>query len=342
MSTRVTWSAIAAGLLLVTTASAASVAEEVNVYSSRHYDTDVRLYRGFTEQTGIKVNLIEGDADQLIERIKAEGRNSPADVLITVDAGRLWRAEEAGILQPISSPVLEQRIPASLRDPDGKWFGLSRRVRIIIYALDRVQSGEIRTYEDLADPKWKGRICMRSSTAIYNQSLVASMIEADGPEATEQWAKGLVANMARPPQGADTDQIKAVAAGECDVAVVNHYYLVRLIESGNPDDRAIADKVGIVFPNQAGRGAHANISGAGVLVNAPDKANAIKFLEYLTTDQAQIYFTQGNYEFPVVPGVKLDPMLVELGNFKTDEINASKYGEHNAEAVMLMDRAGWK
>ena len=215
-------------------------------------------------------------------------------------------------------------------------------MRIIIYAKDRVQPDAIKSYEELADPKWQGRICMRSSTNVYNQSLVASMIAADGLEPTEQWAKGLVANFARSPQGADTDQIKAVAAGECDISVVNHYYLVRLIESDDPDDRAIAAKIGIVFPNQDGRGAEANISGAGVTVNAPDKANAIKFLEYLTTDQAQIYFTEGNYEFPAVPGVKLEPALARLGDFKTDPVNASEYGQNNAEAVMLMDRVGWK
>jgi iron(III) transport system substrate-binding protein len=327
--------------LVAAAAERPMAAEQLNIYSSRHYDTDQQLYDGFTKETGIEVNRIEGDADQLIERIKAEGRNSPADLLITVDAGRLWRAEEAGILQPVSSAVLEQRIPASLRHPGGLWFGVSKRVRIIIIAKDRVRPDALKTYEDLADPKWRGRICMRTSTNVYNQSLVASMIEADGLDKTEQWAKGLVANFARPPEGADTDQIKAVAAGECDVSVVNHYYLVRLIESSDPDERAAADRIGIVFPNQDGRGAHANISGAGVTVNAPDKANAIKFLEYLTTEQAQVYFTQGNYEFPAVPGVPLEPALDRLGNFKTDQINASKYGQNNAEAVKLMDRVGW-
>jgi iron(III) transport system substrate-binding protein len=317
-------------------------AQELNLYSSRHYDTDVALYDGFTEQTGIAVNLIEGDADQLIERIKAEGRNSPADVLITVDAGRLWRADEAGLLQPVSSPVLEAAIPAELRHPDGRWFGLSQRLRGIVYAKDRVEPSAITTYEDLADPKWRGRICIRSSTNVYNQSLVASMIEADGLEATEAWAKGLVDNLARPPQGGDTDQIKAVAAGECDVAVVNHYYFVRLLESDAAEERAIGDKVGIVFPNQDGRGTHANISGAGVVATAPNKDNAVRFLEYLTTPQAQAYFAQGNYEFPVVEEVKLDPVLEQWGAIKTDSINAAKLGENNPEAVKLMDRVGWK
>jgi iron(III) transport system substrate-binding protein len=331
----------AVGLAVALAASGAG-AQEVNLYSSRHYDTDVALYDTFTEQTGIVVNLIEGDADQLVERIKAEGRNSPADVLITVDAGRLWRADQAGILQAVSSPVLEQAIPAELRHPDGKWFGFSERVRSIVYAKDRVDPSEITSYEDLADPKWRGRICIRSSTNVYNQSLVASMIEANGLDATETWAKGLIANLARPPQGADTDQIQAVAAGECDVAVVNHYYFVRLLESEDADDRAIGDKVGILFPNQDGRGAHANISGAGVVATAPNKDNAVKFLEYLTTPQAQAYFAQGNYEFPVVEGVKLDPVLEQWGTIKTDSINAAKLGENNPDAVKLMDRVGWK
>jgi iron(III) transport system substrate-binding protein len=319
---------------------APAVAQEVNLYSARHYDTDLALYDDFTAQTGIEVNLIEGDADQLIERIKAEGQSSPADILITVDAGRLWRAEEAGILQPVTSEVLEERIPASLQHPDNEWFGFSQRLRAVVYAKDRVEPSEITTYEDLADPKWQGRICIRSSTNIYNQSLVAAMIEAEGVEATEAWAQGLVDNLARPPQGGDTDQIKAVAAGECDIAVVNHYYFVRLLKSA--EDAAIGEELDIAFPNQDGRGVHANISGAGVVATAPNPDNAVKFLEYLTSDQAQIYFADGNHEFPVVKGVKLDPILAGWGDIKTDDVNAAKYGEHNAEAVKLMDRVGWK
>jgi len=331
-----------AAVLVIGLGAQGALAEEVNLYSARHYDTDVAMYERFTAATGIEVNLIEGDADQLIERIKAEGPNSPADVLITVDAGRLWRAEAAGILQPATSAVLEERIPASLRHPDNLWFGLSQRLRGVVYAKDRVDPIEITTYEDLADPKWQGRICIRSSTNVYNQSLVASMIEADGVEATEAWAQGLVENLARPPQGGDTDQIKAVAAGECDVAVVNHYYLVRLIESEAEEDRGVADQVGIRFPNQDGRGAHANVSGAGVVATAPNRDNAVRFLEYLATPEAQAYFAQGNYEFPVVEGVKLDPVLEQWGAIKTDDVNAAKYGENNPEAVKLMDRAGWQ
>jgi iron(III) transport system substrate-binding protein len=332
----------AAALLAIALTAGAAPAQEVNLYSSRHYDTDVAMYEAFTEQTGIEVNLIEASEDELIERIKAEGANSPADVLITVDAGRLWRAEDAGLFQPVASAVLEERIPANLRHPEGKWFGLSQRLRGIVYATDRVDPSAITTYEDLADPKWQGRICIRSSTNVYNQSLVGSMIETLGVEQTEAWAKGLVDNLARPPQGGDTDQIKAVAAGECDVAVVNHYYLVRLIKSDDPEERAVAEKVDILFPNQDGRGAHANISGAGVIATAPNRDNAIEFLEYLTTPEAQDYFAQGNNEFPVVAGIKLDPMLEGWGKIKTDAVNAAKLGENNPEAVKLMDRVGWK
>jgi iron(III) transport system substrate-binding protein len=315
---------------------------EINLYSARHYDTDQALYDDFTATTGIEVNLIEGDADQLIERIKAEGQNSPADVLITVDAGRLHRAEEAGVLAPVDSDVLNAKVPEHLRDPENLWFGLSQRLRGIVYAKDRVDPAEIASYEILADPAWQGRVCIRSSTNIYNQSLVGAMIEAHGVEQTEAWAQGLVDNLAREPQGGDTDQIMAVAAGECDVAVVNHYYLVRLMKSDEADEKAVADAVGIVFPDQDGRGAHANISGAGLVATSPNKDNAIAFLEYLTTDQAQEYFALGNYEFPVVDGVKTDPVLEQWGDVKTDPVNAASYGDNNADAVMLMDRVGWK
>ena len=321
---------------------AAAGAAEVNVYSARHYDTDQAMFDDFTAATGIEINLIEGEADQLIERIKAEGQNSPADVLITVDAGRLWRAEEAGVLAPVESDVLDAKVPEHLRHPDGLWFGLSKRLRGIVYAKDRVDPAEITSYEILADPAWEGRVCIRSSTNVYNQSLVGAMIEAHGVEQTEAWAQGLVNNLAREPQGGDTDQILAVAAGECDVAVVNHYYFVRLMTSDEADDSAVAEAVDIVFPDQDGRGAHANISGAGLIATSPNKDNAIAFLEYLTTDQAQEYFALGNYEFPVVEGVKTDPVLEQWGDIKADTVSAASYGAHNAEAVMLMDRAGWK
>ncbi len=315
---------------------------EVNVYSARHYDTDDALYEDFTRQTGIEVNLIEGNADQLIERIKSEGANSPADVLITVDAGRLWRAEEAGILQPISSSVLEAEVPENLQDPENRWFGLSERARVIVYDKDQVKPSELSTYEALADPKWKGRVCIRSSNNVYNQSLVASMIETDGIEATEKWAKSLVSNLAREPEGGDIEQIEAVAAGECEVAIANHYYWARLATSQNPQEQAVAKQVGIFFPNQAGRGTHINISGAGVVQDAPNQVNAVKFLEYLVSPQAQKIFSEGNDEYPVVSGVPLNPVVAKLGKFKSDDVNVSAYGENNPAAVELMDRVGWK
>jgi iron(III) transport system substrate-binding protein len=334
--------AIAAALAVLVPAAGGAAEGEVNVYSARHYDTDQALFDGFTAATGVEVNLIEGDADQLIERIKAEGDNSPADVLITVDAGRLHRAEAAGVLAPVESEVLEAKVPEHLRHPDGLWFGFSQRLRGIVYAKDRVDPAEITSYATLAEPAWEGRVCIRSSTNVYNQSLVGGMIAAQGVEATEAWAQGLVDNLARDPQGGDTDQIKAVAAGECDVAVVNHYYLVRLMKSDQADEKAVAEAVGIVFPDQDGRGTHANISGAGLVATAPNKDHAIAFLEYLTTDQAQAYFALGNSEFPVVDGVKLEPVLAGWGEIKTDPVNAAAYGENNAEAVKLMDRVGWR
>lgn len=319
-----------------------AAAEEVNVYSSRHYSTDQALYDGFTETTGITVNLIEAEGDALIERMQAEGDASPADVFITADASRLARAVEAGLFQPVQSEALSAAVPENLRHPDGLWFGLSTRVRAIIYARDRVDPAEIATYEDLADSEWQDRICIRSSSNVYNQSLIASLIATDGLEAAESWAEGIVANFARNPQGGDTDQIRAVAAGECDVAVANHYYLARLISSDKADDTEVASAVDIIFPNQDGRGAHANISGAGVAAHAPNEDAAVKFLEYLTMPEAQAYFADGNHEYPIVEGVKLSPVLEEWGDFKTDDIGVDVYGENNADALKVMDRAGWQ
>ncbi|MCA1990434.1 MAG: Fe(3+) ABC transporter substrate-binding protein [Coleofasciculus sp. S288] len=316
----------------------------VNLYSARHYDTDNELYESFTRKTGIKVNLVEADADQLIERIQSEGANSPADVLITVDAGRLWRAKEAGLLQPISSEVLEAAVPENLQDPDNQWFGLSKRARVIIYNRDKVNPSELSSYEDLADPKWKGRILIRSSSNVYNQSLTGSLLAAHGSQKTEEWARGMVANFARPPEGNDTAQIKAAAAGVGDIAIANTYYMVRLMKSDNPEDQAVAEKVRIFFPNQGEgeRGTHVNISGGGVVKTAPNKEGAIKFLEHLVSPEAQEIFAKSNNEYPVVEGVSVDPVVEGLGTFKEDGVNAAAFGQNNAEALMLMDRAGWK
>lgn len=343
MNTRTRPATVAlAAVLLAGTAGSAVAAEEVNIYSARHYQTDEQLYSGFTEATGIRINRIEDDSDKLISRIEAEGRNSPADILLTVDAGRLWRAEEKGLFDETSSETLEQRIPTSVRHPDGEYFGFSKRARLIFVNKDAMKEPP-KTYEDLADPKYKGEVCIRSSSNMYNLSLMASMIEAHGSDKALEWAKGLVANMARNPQGGDTDQIRAAAAGECGIAVANHYYFLRLVHSDKPADQEVVKKMSPVFPNQDGRGTHVNISGAGVLKNAPNKANAVKFLEYLASDKAQAYFVDGNYELPVVETVKLDPALADfVGDFKEDPVNVSAYGRNQAEAQKLMDQAGWK
>ena len=315
----------------------------LNLYTARHYHTDEALYTGFTKQTGIKVNRIEGGEDALFERIKAEGANSPADVFITVDIGRIWRADQAGIFAPVNSALLEKRIPAAFRDPQNKWFGFSARARVIAYNKAMVKAGEITRYEDLADPKWRGQLCTRSSSHPYNLSLTASMINHRGEAQAKAWVEGVTANLARAPKGGDTDQLRSVAAGECAIAIANQYYYVRLMRSSKPADRYVVEKVAIVLPNQGDRGTHMNISGGGVLKHAPHPDAAVRFLEYLASDQAQMYFASGNNEWPTVPGVKLDnPALESLGDFKSDAINVAKLGQAQATAQKLADQAGWK
>ena len=319
-----------------------SAQEVVNVYSARHYDSDQTLFDLFTEQTGIQVNLIEAGADELIERMRSEGANSPADVIVTVDAGRLWRADEAGLLASIDSDALEAAIPASLRHPEGRWFGLSQRARGIVYSTERVDPSELSTYEDLASEAWEDRVCIRSSSNIYNISLTASVIATVGVDAAQEWANGIARSLARNPQGGDTDQIRAVAAGECDVAVVNHYYLARLIASSDANDQAVAAAVGLFFPNQDDRGTHVNISGAGVVATAPNRANAIRFIEFLATAEAQEIFAKANHEYPAREGVAVSEAVEGFGTFRTDALNVAAYGENSAEALRVMDRAGWQ
>lgn len=322
-------------------ASSAYAAEEVNLYSSRHYGNDQELFDLFTEKTGIVVNRIEGNGPALLERLKAEGEASPADVFMTVDAGMFWRAEEEGIFQPVRSTYLEERVPEHLRDPEGRWFGFSKRARVI-YADAAALDALPATYEALADPAYRGKVCIRSSSNIYNLSLMASIIAADGEEAAGAWADGVVANMGRPPQGGDTDQIKAVGAGECALAVGNTYYFVRLLTSDDADQRAMAERLTVIFPNQEGRGTHVNVSGAGVVRGAEHYENAVKLLEFLASDEAQDHFANGNNEYPVVPGVAANAAVVALGTFKEDLLNVSVLGELQPEAQVLMDRAGWK
>jgi len=317
--------------------------KELNLYSSRHYQTDEALYAGFTKATGIKVNRIEAGEDALIERIRNEGARSPADVLVTVDAGRLWRAEQLGLFQPVKSAVLESRIPASFREPEGKWFGFSLRARVIAYNKARVKPGDLKTYEDLADAKWKGRVCMRSSSNIYNLSLMGALIAHLGEAQAEAWARSVRANLAREPKGGDTDQLKSVAAGECDVTISNQYYYARLARSQKPEDRHVAEQVGVLFPNQATWGAHVNISGAGVMKNAPHRDAAVKFLEYLASDEAQGYFANGNNEWPVVASAQVvNPVLSAFGAFKYDPVNVAVLGRNQPASQKLYDRVGWK
>ena len=328
---------------IATTLSAIAQEQVVNIYSSRHYQTDEALYSGFTKLTGIKINRIEAGEDALIERVRNEGARSPADVLITVDAGRLWRAEQLGLLQPVKSRLLESRIPESFREPDGKWFGFSMRARVIAYNKAKVRPEEIQTYEELAEPKWKGRVCMRSSTSVYNLSLMGALIDHLGEQKAEAWAKGVHANLAEEPKGGDTDQLKAVAAGQCDVTLSNQYYYARLARSDKPEEKQLAERLGIVFPNQKTWGTHVNISGAGVLKNAPHRAAAIKFLEYLASDEAQRYFADGNNEWPVVTQVKVDnPVLGALGDFKRDRLNVAVLGRNQPSSQKIYDRVAWK
>jgi iron(III) transport system substrate-binding protein len=320
------------------TAAAVPITGEVNIYSSRHYDTDLALYDDFTKQTGIKVNRIEADADALIERIQAEGEFSPADLLITTDAGRLWRAEEAGILSPVDSKTLEERIPANLRDPQKRWFAMTTRARIIIYNKAKGMPAGLANYEDLAKPEFKGRICMRSSSSTYNIALLASMIAHDGEAKAAAWAKGVVANFARPPQGNDVSNIEAVAAGECDISLVNTYYLARF---ATPEKQKVLDAIGIIFPNQATTGTHVNMSGAGVVKTAPNRENAVKFLEYLSSDTAQKYLAGGNNEYPAAKGVVPTSAVEALGTFKSDTLGAAEIGRNEARAVELFNAARW-
>ncbi|HXV49102.1 MAG TPA: Fe(3+) ABC transporter substrate-binding protein [Candidatus Binatia bacterium] len=330
-------------LLAVTTSQAVAQQKVLNLYTARHYSTDESFYTGYTKSTGIKINRIEGGEDALFERIKAEGANSPADVFLTVDAARLWRAEQAGIFAPVKSAVLDKRIPAASRDADNKWFGFSARARVIAFDRSKIKPAELARYEDLAAPKWKGQICVRPSSHPYNLSLISSLINHLGEDKATDWARGVTANLARPPRGGDTDQLRAVEVGECSIAISNHYYYLRIMRSEKPEDRALIEKVGLIWPNQGDRGTHINISGGGMLRQAPNRDAAAKFLEYLASDKAQTLFANGNNEWPIVKGVKLaNPALESLGQFKTDPLPLANLGKTQAAAQRIADKVGWK
>ena len=315
--------------------------DEVNLYSARQENLIKPLLDDFTDQTGIQVNLVTGGADSLLQRLRHEGRNSPADLFITVDAARLHQAREAGVLQAIESDVLRENIPERYRDPDGQWFGLSSRARPILYHKDRVEPEALSTYEALTDVQWENRICIRSSSNVYNQSLVAAMIATEGGEAAQDWAAGIVSNMARQPQGGDRDQIRAVADGVCDIAIANTYYLGLMLD-GEGRDREVAEQIGVFWPNQDGRGTHVNISGAGVTAHAPNRDNAIRLLEFLSSTEAQKWYAEVNQEYPIRDDVPTSDLLQGFGEFRSDDIELYRLGNHNAEAVRIMDRVRWR
>ncbi|OAN73516.1 Fe(3+) ABC transporter substrate-binding protein [Sulfitobacter sp. EhC04] len=328
-------------LTAVLVAGSAAAEGDVNLYSSRHYDTDERLYSDFTEQTGITVNRIEGNADELIARMQAEGANSPADVLLTVDTSRLQRAKDAGVLQTVDSDILEDRIPANLQDSDNQWFGFSQRARIIFYDKNDVTEPPM-DYLSLADPKYKGMVCHRSSTNVYSQTLLASVIENHGAEAARDWAAGVVANFARDPEGGDTDQLRGLVSGQCEISIANSYYFARALRTDVDGVTAEVDRIGWIFPAQDAEGAHMNLSGGGVAAHAPNRENAVKFLEYLASEQAQEYFSAGNDEFPTVAGVPLSESVAKLGEFKADEVNLSAVAQNLPEAQKIFNAVGWK
>jgi iron(III) transport system substrate-binding protein len=330
-----------ATLIATGIAADAQASDELNLYSSRHYDTDERLYSDFTDQTGITINRIEGKADELIARMRAEGANSPADILLTVDTSRLERAKNAGVLQATDSAVLEKRIPSNLQDSDNQWFGFSQRARIIFYDKADVPNPPL-TYLDLADPAYKGMVCHRSSSNVYSQTLLSAVIENHGEDAATAWAQGFVDNFARDPQGGDTDQLRGLVSGECEISISNTYYFARAIRRDVKGVTADIDMIGWVFPSQDAEGAHMNLSGAGIAANAPNKDNAVKFLEYLASEQAQIYFSAGNDEFPAVAGVPLSPSVAKLGDFKADAVDLSAVAKNVPAAQKIFDTVGWK
>ena len=330
------------GTAITVSTLTAAQAQELNLYSSRHYDTDERLYSDFTAATGITVNRIEGNADELIARMQAEGANSPADVFLTVDTVRLARAADMGLLQPIESEILETRVPAYLQDDDNNWFAFSQRARILFYDKTEVTNPP-QSYQDLAKPEYAGQVCIRSATNVYTQNIVAALIAQLGEEAVQDLATAVVGNFARAPQGGDTDQLRGIASGECNIAMSNTYYYSRIIREGDsqitPEQLA---NIGWVFPNQNDIGAHMNVSGGGVAANAPNRENAIKFLEYLTSEQAQQYFSAGNDEYPAVPGVGLAPSVAALGIFRPDTIDLSDIAANVEAAVTVLNTAGWE
>lgn len=315
---------------------------ELNLYTARHYDADLQLYRLFEEKTGIRVNRVDGKPDQLLARMRTEGANSPADVFVAADAGALWRAQEAGVLQPVTSAALAAAIPANLRDPEGHWFGLARRARVVAFDTARVRPDEVDTYEKIASPRFRGKLCIRSSDSVYNLSLVGALIEAWGPQKAGDWVRGVVANMARPPEGGDRDQIRAVAAGVCEITLTNTYYYIRMANGEDADDRALTGRVKLAFPSLDGKGTHVNVSGGGVARHAPNRANAVRFLEFLATPEAQRIFATANNEFTAANGVENPAPVGAYDDFTANPMSVTVFGRRQSEAQSLMTAAGWR
>jgi iron(III) transport system substrate-binding protein len=330
-------------------AGAGSFAQErvLNLYSARHYQTDEALYSNFTKTTGIRINRVDTDDSALLARLRAEGSASPADVVLLVDAARFQIAEAEGLFQPLKSKLLEERIPAGLRGRDAgtgsQWFGFSTRARVLVIDKNKLKKADVDTYEELAAPALKGQICIRSGSHPYNLSLFGALLEHWGPQRTETWLKAVVDNLARPPRGGDTDQIRAVAAGECSVAVTNTYYLARLMRSDKPEDKAVVDKIEVVFPNQASFGTHMNISGGAIARHAKNREAAQLFLEYLASAEAQAYFANGNNEWPTAVGVKIDnPALTRMGSFRAETIAVAQVAANTTRVQQMLDRVGFK
>lgn len=314
----------------------------VNIYSSRHYDSDTQIYETFERESGVRVRVLPAPGDQLLERLRAEGDATEADLIVTADAGNLYRLKEAGLLQPVSTPALEAAVPERLRDPEGYWWGFARRARVIAYRKDAVDPADIQSMDDLAAPRFRGQVCVRSSANVYNQSLLASRIERLGAENARAWAAGVRANFAREPQGGDTQQLEAIAAGECQLAITNHYYYARMLTSSDPAQRAAAAQIGIVFPDQQGAGAHVNISGAGVSAYAKRRDEAIALLEYWVSEQAQRMLAPLNEEYPIRDDVAPNETLAALGSFRAEEVPLDALGRHQAEAARLFEQVGWR
>ena len=331
-------------LIMVSCNTTEKKSNEVNLYSQRHYSVDMLQYENFTKLTGIKVNVIKANADELIERLKNEGENSPADLFVSVDAGKLQKGADLGLFQKINNSTIENNVSENLRDVNNYWIPITYRARILVYSNDRVNKDELSTYEDLANEKWKNRILVRSSSNAYNQALMSSLVANLGSDVASKWSEGIINNFARDPKGNDRDQVKAIAAGQGDVAIVNSYYIGLLLSSEKEEEKKAGNSVSVFFPNQGDddRGSHINISGIGLAKNSPNKENAIKLMEYLTSEEAQNTYVNNSYEYAANPKVKPSKIVQDWGSFKIDKLDLNMLGKYRNEAIQIFDKTGWK